>query len=143
MEAAIRTNAELFRRVAMEHMSVDLNYDLEGVRWLDGFIDRQRDGASDNSKAKLPNTAGSYLGECIRRTFGGKWVQHPEYGWSVQITDSLSAYPFNKVHKQLVNPEGDSVLGLFTAIGPLMSAQKRETKKKAVIAQERPWWKFW
>jgi hypothetical protein len=113
MEDHIRENAEIVRRAAMENMNAEVAYDHEGVRWLDGYIDRLRSSATEDVKAKLPNTLGSYLGECIRRTYGGRWIQHPEYGWSVWFNDDFSVFPFNKVQKQLANSEGDSVLGLF------------------------------
>lgn len=149
MENHIRENAEIVRRAALENMKLEVAYDLDGVRWLDGYIDRQRSGATEDVKAKLPNTLGSYLGECIRRTYGGKWTQDPEYGWSVRINEDLSVFPFNKVQKQLANSEGDSVLGLFTSIGPLLSNTKRSAQSQGRAratdkrAPKRPWWKFW
>jgi len=54
MEDKIRSNAEIFRQVIKEQVNIELAYDLESVRWLDGFIDRQRETASDDTKAKLP-----------------------------------------------------------------------------------------
>jgi hypothetical protein len=140
MKDKIQSNAEFFRRIAKEQMSVELAYDLEGVRWLDGFINRQRAGASQDTKNKLPNTAGSYLGECIRKTYGGAWTQDAEGGWGVRINERITVFPFNKVQKQLANTEGDSVLGLFTAIPPLL---KNPPSAKIKHLQKRPWWRFW
>jgi hypothetical protein len=149
MEDRIRENAEIVRRVALETLHVDVAYDLDGVRWLDGYIDRQRSGAAEDVKVSLRSTLGSYLGECIRRTYGGRWTQDPEYGWCIWINDSFSVFPFNKVEKQLANSEGDSVLGLFTSIGPLLSEAKRSAQSRGRSSSmkdrppKRPWWKFW
>jgi len=146
-EDRIRANAELVRRVALENMNVEISYDLDGVRWLNGFIDRQRNEATEEVKRKLSGTLGSYLGECIRQTYGGEWIQDPEFGWSVRIKGGFSVFPFNKVQKQLAADDGESVLGLFTAIDPLLA----NAGKPAAISRElpsddsakRPWWKFW
>lgn len=137
MESHIKANAELVRTIAREKMSLSINYDEDGVRWLDGYIDRQRDSADDDTKRGLVNTLGSYLGECVRQTYGGEWIQNPELGWGVRINEKLTAFPFNKVQKQLANADGDSVLGFFTAIAPLLNGNP------AASPPPRPWWKFW
>ena len=81
MENLILANAELVRKVAHEQLGTPVQYDEDGVRWLDGYIDVLRDGANEEVKAKLPNTLGSFLGECIRQAYGGQWVKDPEDGW--------------------------------------------------------------
>ena len=43
MEAEIRANAELVRKVARDDLNVDAKYDESGVRWLDQYIDGQRE----------------------------------------------------------------------------------------------------
>jgi len=130
MESLIRANAELVRTVARDTFGVALDYDETGVRWLDQYIDAQREEASPETRARLPNTLGAFLGECVRLNFRGQWIQDPAMGWSIAITDAFTVYPFNKVQKQLENGNGDSVLAFYASIGPL-------------VKQQRPWWKFW
>lgn len=145
MESHILANAELVRKVAREQLGVSVEYDESGVRWLDKYIDLQRANATDEVKARLPNTLGSFLGESIRQTYGGNWVNDPEYGWMVKINEGVSVYPFHKVTKHLANENGDSVLGLFTAIPGMIDFASRQ-KPKPVGRSElerRPWWKFW
>jgi len=137
MESHIRSNAELVRSVAREELGVSVDYDEAGVRWLDQYIDGQREAASQELKERLPSTLGSSLGECVRLTYGGQWVQDPEQGWSVKINEKLSVYPFNKVRKQLANAHGESVLPFFTAIAALLDG------RPAPVAPRRPWWRFW
>lgn len=145
MEQHILANAELVRKVAAEQLDTAVQYNEVGVRWLDKYIDGQRERASPDVKEKLPNTLGSFLGECIRQTYGGKWVQDPMHGWQVKINEGLSVFPFSKVEKQLANQDGDSVLGLFTAIpGMIEFASKHaEVTGANSKAGDRPWWKFW
>jgi hypothetical protein len=144
MHANIVANAELVRKTARDQLGVEVGFDEAGVRWLDGFINRQRLGGTEALKAKLPNTLGSFLGECVRHTYGGEWQQH-EAGWVVKVSVRLSVFPFNKVHKQLANEDGDSVLGLFTAIPSLLAGVPQGKAATARPSQERkrPWWRFW
>ncbi len=141
----IVANAELVRTVAREQLGVAVGFDEAGVRWLDWYIDGQRVEASEPTKEKLPSTLGSYLGECIRQSFGGTWIQDQEHGWAVRINERLTVFPFNKVKKQLANSEGDSVLGLYTSITALVKDPKAAPSSSPVgsMARKRPWWKLW
>jgi hypothetical protein len=40
----------------------------------------------------------------------------------VEVSEKLTAFPFNKVQKQLENEDGDSVLGFFTAIPTIIAS---------------------
>jgi hypothetical protein len=124
MEQQILANAELVRTVARELLAIAVGFEEAGVRWLDRYIDGLRAGANESTKEKLPSTLGSYLGECIRRSFGGTWIEDKEYGWAVKINQQVTVLPFSKVRKQLSsNAEGESVLGLYTSISALLGEQ--------------------
>ncbi|MFN8955300.1 MAG: hypothetical protein ACK5V9_09995 [Burkholderiales bacterium] len=140
MEQQILANAELVRTVAREQLAIAVGFDEAGVRWLDRYIDGQRIGANESTKEKLPNTLGSYLGECIRQSFGGTWIEDKEYGWAVRINQQVTVFPFSKVRKQLSsNAEGESVLGLYTSIPALLEEQITT----ASPSNKRSWWKLW
>jgi hypothetical protein len=121
MKERIVANAEVFRKVARENIGVELSYDEASVKWLDGYIDRQRVAQTEEVKKKLPNTLGSFLGECIRHTYGGEWCFDERHGWCVKINEKISVFPFAKVQKQLAGEDGESVFGLFNAIAPLLA----------------------
>lgn len=142
MECAIKANAEMVRKVASQNLGVEANYDEAGVRWLDQFLNQQREFGTVDSNEKLPQTLGSYLGECIIGTYGGRWAfDDSNQSWSITFSEGNSVYPFTKVRKQLESSEGESVLGLFTAI-PLVFGLK-EPMPSLSEAQRRPWWRFW
>ena len=126
MQGRFHANAELVRQVARNDLGVDVQYDETGVRWLDRYIDGQRAAATEAVKASLPSALGSFFGECIRRRFGGQW-QHDDAGWTVRISEHVSVFPFNKVQKQLANDQGESLLGLFTSIAPLLAEAATRT----------------
>jgi hypothetical protein len=111
----IRANAELVVSVAARQLGEAVWYDEAGVRWLDGYIQRQHEQGDPANRDGLVSTLGSFLGECIVRTFGGEWDE-VDGSWCVRFDDRNGAYPFAKVAKQLDNGAEDSVLSFFTAI---------------------------
>ena len=133
----IAKNAELVRSTASQNLGVTPGYDIEGVRWLDDFINGQHLAASDELKERLVQTLGSFLGECIRRTHGGEWVNESG-SWEIRFSKGNAAYPFTKVRKQLQKGPEESVLGMFTAIPALFFA-----KDTASTPRRKPWWKLW
>jgi hypothetical protein len=118
MAERIRRNAELVVSIAHEQLNVDIGYDEAGVRWLDGYAQRQHEQGNPEIRDGLVDTLGSYLGECIIQSFGGQWAEI-DGSWCVQFSEGNAAYPHNKLRKQLENGAGDSVLSFFAAIPAL------------------------
>ena len=140
----IRANAELVVGQLREASGLeDFGYNAESVRWLDGFIERQRvrpEFAGDAAAERMSQTLGSFLGECVIKCYGGEWREH-EGSWGVDFGGGNVAFPFNKVRKQFAYgaDAGDSVLGWFEAI-PLIFARRDETPPQP--RKKRPWWKL-
>lgn len=65
----------------------------------------------------LTNVLGSFLGECIRRNYGGKWTQF-DGQWAVAFNERNAAFPFNKLGKQFQNGHegGDSIISFYTGV---------------------------
>ncbi|MEO1300195.1 MAG: hypothetical protein AAFW75_31370 [Cyanobacteria bacterium J06636_16] len=111
----IRQNAELVQSVARDQLDVEVDFDRAGVEWLDAYLTGQHEhGNPDNFKG-LISTLGSFFGECIVHTFGGKWTPKNN-GWYICFDEKNAVYPFAKVEKHLHNGPEDSVLSLFDAI---------------------------
>lgn len=121
MEEDLIFNADAVRTMARDKLGVSLHFDEGGVRWLDGFIERQRAGADEQSLNKLVSTLDSFFGECIRKTYGGRWEFDAEHStWRITFSEGNAVFPFNKVHKQLLNGADDSVLGMFATIPSIL-----------------------
>ncbi|MES3025686.1 MAG: hypothetical protein V4857_29260 [Pseudomonadota bacterium] len=141
MKEKICANAALVRSVAAEQLGVVVGYDQRGVQWLDRYINGQHAQAAPAVKEKLVHTLGSFLGECIRQTYGGEWVVEPDSPyWFIRFADDNAAYPFSKVHKQLQLGADESVLGFFVAIGAMGLAGPKAAPEKAA---GKPWWRPW
>jgi hypothetical protein len=117
----IRANAEMVLASARDDLGQDIGYDADGVRWLDGFIQRRHDGGGvGDDPSGLTNTLGSFLGECIVQSYNGRW-QETEHGWAVIVDGDLAVFPFNKVHKHLAEGAADSVLSLYKGVPALIA----------------------
>lgn len=120
----ILTNAELVVSTMAEQLDVELDFDEQGVAWLDGYIERNREAwASDVDGLVSP--LGSYLGECIVQTYGGDWAE-VDGRIGVRFDEQNAAFPFSKVRKQIENGPEDSVHSFFTAIPVLFSIDPAE-----------------
>lgn len=86
---------------------IDLKYDKESILKLDDMI---RSAWPEKPPVQIDNVIllfGSFLGEAIRQTLGGEWIEN-EQGWGIKIGDA-TLMVFNKIKKRLLNGMGDSI----------------------------------
>lgn len=141
MENEIRANAEMVGRELGKLSGKELGYTQEGVEWLEGYIERLRNSAEFQDaeiRNKLTGMFGCFLGECIVRQYGGRWVQH-EGVWCVAFSDDNMAFPFAKVAKQFENGLEDGILSFFSVIPVLFKGGE----PSVTPTSQKPWWKFW
>jgi hypothetical protein len=112
---AIQSNAALVVSVARDQLGQELAFDEHAVRWLDGYIQRQYEAGDPSNRDGLVNPLGSFLGECIIRSFGGEWSKC-DGSWCVRFDEKNAVLPFAKVAKQLESGSGDSVYSFFSVI---------------------------
>ncbi len=110
-----------------------IDFDLDGVKFLEGFIERTKNQIPKDEWAGLINSCSAFLGQCIIECYGDKWVYENEDKPIIKFDDRNKVYPFSKVSKQFENGLGDSISSLFTLIPTIYKIQPR-TKKK--------WWQF-
>jgi hypothetical protein len=118
--AGLRDQAEQIRTLVSQNFALD--YDEEGVRWLDRYLERQhQEHKQSEMQPGLIQALGSFLGECILRKFGGQWGM--ANGQACVMLPGFAVFPHNKVQKHLANGAagGDSVLALYTTQAALAS----------------------
>jgi hypothetical protein len=115
---AIDKNSQLVRSRMPEVAGIPFEYDEASVEWLDGYINRMRDQFGDEP-GRLSQVLASYIGESIRRRYGGRWVD-TEGSIGVEIRPDFIVFPFNKVDKQFENGPEDSVLSFYRSIPVLL-----------------------
>ncbi len=116
----IRLNAELVSKTFGENNGVNLAFDEDSVEWVDGYIERNRETWDEQTAARLSGVFGSFLGECIRLNFGGEW-QMNEFGLGIVFEDGNTAYPFNKIKKQIENGAVDSIASFYNTISTVFN----------------------
>ncbi len=133
LAAQCRADAEKLRQIVKQDMAQDLDYDLEAVRWLEGYIERYRVKYPHDRWQGAINLIGAFLGEFTIRRQGGRWGRYEGMA-CVIVASGDAVFPHNKVRKQLTHGRegGDSILGFvnvndsFAALNqPLTGAQKR------------------
>jgi hypothetical protein len=115
---AIEKNIELVQTRLLAEQSIAPDAWAEAVAYLDGFIDRYRDGSDKTDFGALPSVIGSYLGEALVRTYGGQWIEQDGRP-GVKLESGITAFPFAKAAKQFEDGEGDSINSFFTVIPAL------------------------
>ncbi len=110
-----RHNSDIFCSEIERQFNLKLQYDEEGVRWLDEFMDFHHKNQSLSEALLL--AAGSYFGECIRDIFGGEWVLVEGLDqWAVKLSVVFSVFPLNKISKHYESGAGDSIYGMLQVI---------------------------
>ena len=112
---------------------LNLKYDADSVKFLEGFIERNKASFDKEESKGLINSLGSFLGQCIIENYGGQWQLDNETGSvAVVFDESNKAYPFAKVSKQFDNGLEDSVYFFYGAIPTVFKLDKKK----------KPRWKF-
>ncbi len=124
MVDGIRENARLVASAASDQLGAEVAYDETAVRWLDAFIQKEHEDGNPENRPGLVNTLGSFLGECVIRTYGGDWAQL-DGDWAIRFDERNVVFPFRKVEKHLGNGGSDSVLSFFTLIPTVFSRPSR------------------
>ena len=90
-------------------------FDEESVAWVEGFIERQREGIGAEASSGLINVLGSYLGQAIVAATGAVWDTDDTGNLGIAFANGDMAYPFAKVGKQLAQgvEDGESILSFY------------------------------
>jgi hypothetical protein len=116
----IKANAALVLETFGKNNNVELDYDESSVEWLDGYIERNRHNWDAETAERLSSVLGSFLGECLRRNFGGDW-QMTENGLGIAFAGGNVAFPFNKIRKHIQNGSEDSIISFYRTIPVIFS----------------------
>jgi hypothetical protein len=109
---------------------VDLDYSEDSLRELESVLSRlERRPSGGPTQDELDEACkmwGSYLGEVVRRRFGGAWSIETYPGKRfATLTLSVGAsklFPSMKVHRRLTQGEGDSVWAFYKMVKARLEA---------------------
>lgn len=97
----LREDAQLVIDVLSEKEAIALDYSADSVSWLDAYIDEHREELNDGDKTVLQEKFGAYLGESIRRNYGGRWVKDSDDQWMIVFDERHQASPFDIIGEHL------------------------------------------
>lgn len=100
-------------------MGVELKFDEESIMKLDDIISSAWPETPPVQLDSVVLTFGSFLGEAMRQTLGGEWVQ-TETSYGLKIGDA-TANVFSKVRKRFLNGMEDSLSYYFASIKKLLA----------------------
>ncbi|MBX7153597.1 MAG: hypothetical protein U0Y96_14830 [Candidatus Kapaibacterium sp.] len=113
--------------------TLKIKYDSDGVKFVEGFIERNKVQIAKEEWTGLINSCGAFLGQCIIENYGGQWTKEDSGHVAIAFDDKNKVYPFSKVGKQFDNGLEDSIHSMYTIIPTIFKIQPK-TKKK--------WWQF-
>ena len=127
--ARIPNHAESHIKMCKEHFGIDLDYSAESLKTIDEIITKNWP-KPPNMLNPVVISFGSYVGETIRRLFGGEWVFDSKHGYALASIGGASTriFPFAKVEKRFINGDGDSISFYFAALVKII-ADKKSSKQ--------------
>jgi hypothetical protein len=109
---------------AREHFSIELDYSVESINKLEeilqrfhedvprGFRKALRRGPSEDDKATFAKMWGGYLGEVIRRRWGGSWTiaqEGPMAGSIVLTVQEIAMSPPARAYRRMMDGPEENV----------------------------------
>ena len=124
---AIKGNVEVVKTVLAEQLNVKLDLNEESIKWIDEYINRNRDGIEKETKERLIDMFGSFLGEAIIENYGGTWALH-DGAVGIHLNEQSWAFPFSKVEMQMYNGPEDSIYSFYTVIPVILDGSLSSDK---------------
>ena len=129
---------------------LNLNYDTKSVKFVEEFIERQKNSFDSEQRKGLVNSIGSFIGQCVIKNYGGHWqVDQDTQAVCVALDDKNKIFPFAKTAKQFENGLEDSVYSFYTIIPtvfkikPLATSKENDNSQSTnKPAKSKRWWKF-
>lgn len=118
--------AEIERRVSIVQRElgaaakIDFNFSDASIKWLDGFIQRNRKHLGDD----LVLAFGAYFGETIRVRYQCDWIDLGGGAVALRCPPESVLFPIEKVAKQVDNGGEDSIYDMYKAIPELLRRAK-------------------
>lgn len=113
--------------------SLKLKYDAQSIKFIEGFIERNKLEFEESEWQGLINSCGAFLGQCIIEDYGGSWAREDDGNIAVVFDEQNKCFPFAKVSKQFANGLEDSVYSFYTVLPTVFKLQPKPRKK---------WWQF-
>ena len=109
---------------------VHLDYSENSLQEVEHLLGRLHDDMSKSDANKIDDMAkiwGGYLGEVVRRRFGGEWsIEKYPAGDFLIVTLNVNGarlFPSMKVHKRLTEGSGEDIWNFYQSVRAKLQAQ--------------------
>ena len=99
----LHEDAQLVIEVISDKEDVRLDFSADSILSLDTYIDRHRAKLNEGDKTVLREKFGAFLGETIRRHYGGQWVKGNGNHWMIAFGEQNLTSPFDMISDHLDN----------------------------------------
>jgi len=120
----LQDDAKLVIDVMSEKEDVQLDFSADAISWIDTYINQHQHDLNENDKTVLREKFGAFVGETIRRNYGGQWVQADGDEWMIAFDDNAQTAPFEMVSATLDN--GSSLTHLYQRIPELFDGNAKQ-----------------
>lgn len=114
-DETIASNVQIAVNLFIKFENVQLQFNEQSIGHLDEFIQAKRGVFDKATIAKMIEVFGSFLGECVRKSYGGDWDEINSEP-AIRFDEKNAVFPFNKVRKQFENGHEDSILSFYQCI---------------------------
>lgn len=107
-----------FVEILKSDLGVELDYSLSSLKFLDHYLrsinDKMKKEGQMGERRVFVYLAGNYLGEVLRRAYGGKWVYVPEYQTTglilTKVPEGGTIYPHKAAAKLAIEYQTGGVI---------------------------------
>lgn len=92
-----------------------------GLQQVEKFLESK----SEHEQTEYILKVGSYLGECIIKSYGGEWVEHEPGIWGIKLSENNLVFPIGKVRKFVNDPTGESFSSMYEIIPVVFELNKK------------------
>ncbi len=130
-----------------QNFDITLDYSESSIEKVDYIVgglhdSLERDRPPKKEVERLYTMMGAYIGEVIKRRWGGKWgwesKLHPGQKLLTLTAAGIEMWPQAKVHKRLTEGPHENVWWYFQTF-----KKQVENKGSPAVTAQRPWWKLW
>lgn len=128
---------------AKKHHQLDLDYSVDSIEALEKLLDSAarlvhqwkyrifRRTQREQLSNRLALVYGAYLGEVIRKTWGGTWSGGKEPPFDgiacLTLTSGLKMAPTARAYKQITKPDSNTVVSYVEAIPSMIEESESES----------------
>ncbi len=126
MIEAIQLNTRSVQQILTDAQA-PATYSLEALQWLETLLAKVRGRLDDETRIRMIDNIGAFLGECLCKNYQGEWVEIKGNLGVMMDDGALIAFPFLKVAKFVDKGAPDSFVSMYCQTRGLIAHGRQRT----------------